>query len=151
MIEISKPELIELLRVWINQRPGLEYGNYGERAPYFAEMRSITGQLHDARTLLAHVENSAMTAAELLDGFGAYSGRLQVSPTDKGYRLDYCTGQYWPTEYRAAACAVLAAALWDYHRDDYAASAKGKESAGDAIRRNFKRVFGKRIQSQWFD
>lgn len=27
-------------------------------------------------------------------------------------RLEYTTGQYWPTEYRKAACAVLASALW---------------------------------------
>jgi hypothetical protein len=32
--------------------------------------------------------------------------------------LDYCTGQYFPTEYRRAACAVLASALWSAKRDN---------------------------------
>lgn len=87
------------------------------------------------------------------------------------WALDYCTGQYWPTEYRAAACAVLAAALWDYKRskcmpapfkvygsdhDWYAfkTSAGGLPkpvSAGDWLRSSFRRDFGRSIQSRWFD
>jgi hypothetical protein len=35
---------------------------------------------------------------------GAFSGRLEWHPD--GY-FDYCTGQYYPTEYRSAAAAVL--------------------------------------------
>lgn len=31
--------------------------------------------------------------------------------------VGYCTGQYFPTEYRRAVCAVLASALWDYVRE----------------------------------
>lgn len=33
-------------------------------------------------------------------------------------RIEYCAGQYWCTEYRAAACAVLASALWTYTREE---------------------------------
>jgi len=114
-------------------------------------MRRITAQKNDALILLRAVEFSQITAEELTKAFRAFSGRLTLEETAKGGRLSYCPGQYWPTEYRAAACAVLASALWDYHRDDYAATAKGSESAGDAIRRNFRRVLGRRIQSAWLD
>ncbi len=31
--------------------------------------------------------------------------------------IEYTTGQYMPTEYRKAVCAVLASALWEYTRD----------------------------------
>jgi len=159
----NKETIISLLRAWINQRPGLDPVNYGfapycnpnERRDalklYRSEMRHITKQKHDAETLLRAVELSGITAEGLRVAFRAYSGRLELKQEGEEYRLSYCAGQYWPTEYRAAACAVLASALWDYHRDDYAATAKGNESAGDAIRRNFKRVFGRGIASTWFD
>lgn len=143
----DRDKMTSALRVWIHQRPGLEYGNYGEPRAYRQEVRSITRDLHQARELLNAVEHSSMTADELREGFRAYSGRL----TWDGERLDYCTGQYWPTEYRRAACAVLAAALWDYHREDYAADARGDESKGDAIRRNFRRRFGRTIGNRWFN
>lgn len=145
-VKIEKAELIALLRAWINQRPGLEFGNYGGRTSYFSEMRHITQQLHDARTLLTAVENSGITAPELVEAFRAYSGRLQLTTTAKGYRLEYCTGQYWPTEYRAAACAVLASALWDYHRQDLV-----DQRDGNGLRATFRRMFGKGIQTRWLD
>ena len=143
----DRDKITGALRVWIHRRPGLEYGNYDEPRAYRQEVRSIARDLHQARELLNAVEHSGMTADELREGFRAYSGRL----TWTGERLDYCTGQYWPTEYRRAACAVLAAALWDYHREDYATDARGEESKGDAIRRNFRRRFGRTIGNRWFN
>lgn len=63
------------------------------------------------------------------------------------WALEYCAGQYWPTEYRAAACAVLASALWSYKRDRcmpepayvvggkhaYAERAEAEERAADGM------------------
>lgn len=113
----DRATVLELLASWINQRPGLDFANYGDVAAYRSESRRITRQRDDALILLGAVARSSMTAECLLGGFRAYSGRLQVESDGRGgWRLDYCTGQYWPTEYRAAACAVLASALWDYHR-----------------------------------
>jgi hypothetical protein len=143
----EKAKILAALDTWIRQRPGLDYGNYGDVAAYRAEIRSIGRDLQDARELLRAVELSSMTAETLRGGFSAYSGRLSWD----GERLDYCTGQYWPTEYRRAVCAVLASALWDHYRDGFAASAKPGESAGDAIRRCFRREYGRRIAARWFD
>lgn len=147
----TKEQVINLLDAWIRQRPGLEYANYGDLSSYRAELRSITKDLHDARELLRAVEFSSITAPALVDAFRAFSGRLQIEPVkDKPgeYRLDYCTGQYWPTEYRAAACAVLSRALWDYHRADYTAD---DDHIGDKLRAKFRRMFGKGLQSRWLD
>lgn len=143
----SRNAILDALWAWIRQRPGLDFRDYGEVSSYRAELRSITQDLHDARTLLRAIELSSMTADTLKGGFRAYSGRLEW----KGGKVEYCTGQYWPTEYRRVVCAVAASALWDYHREDFAASAKGGESPGDAIRRNFKRLFGRRLQARWFE
>ena len=139
--QVDRNTILSALDTWIRQRPGLEYDNYGNPTSYRAEVRAIGRDLDDARTLLQAVSLSSITTDGLLAAFRAYSGRLQW--TEKG--LDYCTGQYWPTEYRKAACAVLAAALWDYHITDYAG-----EGCGTALRAMFKRRFGKRIQERWF-
>ena len=147
MHSTTKEQLITALAQWIQQRPGLEYGNYGDPTSYRAELRGIAKDKRDAEQLLRAVELSSITAPEFLKAFDAFSGRLQW--TDKG--LDYCTGQYWPTEYRRAAAAVCASALWNHYREDYARTATEKESPGDAIRRNFKRVYGKAMQARWFD
>lgn len=114
----EREAILQALGVWIAQRPGLEYGNYGDPASYRSEMRRITRQMHDARELLAAVSmRQSITADHLRAAFRAYSGRLTWTPNEAGGgTLDYCTGQYWPTEYRAAACAVLASALWDWYR-----------------------------------
>ena len=149
----TKQQIITGLQAWIAQRPGLEFGNYGDLKNYRSEMRRITRQRHDAEKLLLAVSNSAIDADTLLDSFKrAYSGRLTCEKLPDGrVKFDYCTGQYFPTEYRAAACAVLSNALWNYHREDYAATATGSESPGTAIRRNFRRRFGRTIASRWFD
>ncbi len=143
----TKSQLIDALRTWIRQRPGLEYGNYGDPTSYRAELRQIARDKREAEQLLRAVELSSMTAEDLLQGFRAFSGRL----TWTAQGLHYCTGQYWPTEYRKAAAAVCAAALWDYYREDYAASKRAGESDGDAIRRRFRTVYGRALQTRWFE
>lgn len=148
----NKAEILQLLDAWIRQRPGLEYGNYGDPVSYRAEVRSIGRDLADARQLLRAAELSSVPENYLIEAFSsAYSGRLSLVERNGKPALDYCTGQYFPTEYRRAACAVLASAMWNYYRADYAASAKADESSGDAIRRNFRRQFGRRLQSRYFN
>lgn len=152
--------IINALRDWIKQRPGLEFGNYGDVRTYRAELRSIARDRRDAETLLTAVASNDDIGADALEAAfrGAFSGRLSAvwcrrdadGRLEKCERagadrlcLDYCTGQYWPTEYRRAACAVLASALWEYHRDHATVP-------GD-IRAHFRREFGARTQRRWFD
>lgn len=148
----EKAAILAALRAWITQRPGLEPGNYGSWRDYRNESARIGRDLADARQLLRAVELSGMDAATLRSGFRAFSGRLTLTDRPDGsVALDYCTGQYWPTEYRAAACAVLSAALWDYYREDFAKAARPGESPGGAIRRRFRELYGRRMASRWFD
>ncbi len=112
----EREAILTALDRWIRQRPGLEFGNYGDVSAYRSELRSITRDGREARTLLQAVRwrEESITLALLRESFRAYSGRLSWawSPLEGKGRLDYVTGQYWPTEYRRAACAVLASALW---------------------------------------
>lgn len=158
-MNLRKQLICDALRAFVQQRPGLEFGNYGSIETYRAEMRSITRDLNHARTLLRYVEaRDSITADRLLHAAKhAYSGRLSIKacphgqshaaecgnchrkwcdacdpapsalchhchgngyvPIPGAVTIDYCTGQYWPTEYRRAVCAVLASAIWDYWRE----------------------------------
>jgi len=137
----DRARMLEALGQWIRQRPGFDPGNY-DRAGYLADTRAVGRDLADARTLLRAVELSSMGADTLRDAFPrAFSGRL----TWDGTRLDYCTGQYWPTEYRKAACAVLARALWAHYRDDFTG-----DDAATRLRAMFRRMFGRGIAARWF-
>lgn len=151
--ELTRAELLSLLSAFINQRPGLEYANYGDPTSYRAESRSITADGHDARTLLAAVSWRASITADDIRKALQGSGRLTLS--DSG-RLEYCTGQYFPTEYRPAVCRLLAGLLWDYWRESAPAS-EGKPThqpgilnVGDYIRRTAKRELGQRIARRYF-
>lgn len=152
--ELTRAELLALLSAFINQRPGLEHANYGDAASYRSESRSITADGHDARALLAAVSWRDSIDADTIRKALQGSGRLTLS--DSG-RLAYCTGQYFPTEYRPAACRVLAGLLWDYWRDGYVTAGKSPDpanayhGAGDDIRRAARREFSRRIVRHYFN
>lgn len=113
-----KASIIAALRDFVHQRPGIEPGNYGSYASYRAESRSVTQDKHDALALISAVEEcDGISGADLQK---AFSGRLScetaVSPDGCTAKLEYCTGQYFPTEYRKAAARVCATALWEWRR-----------------------------------
>ena len=116
-----KQSLLGALRTFARQRPGLEFGNYGCIVAYRSEMRSITKDLAQAQSMLSAVElRDSISADAIIEASKhAYSGRLTITESEPGkFSIDYCTGQYWPAEYRRAVCAVLSSALWSYWRDN---------------------------------
>lgn len=148
-MDTRKETIIACLRKFIAQRPGLEFGNYGDVSAYRSEMRSITKDRHHAETMLASVawRDSITTDSILEASKHAFSGRLTITePTPGRFVLDYCTGQYWPTEYRRAVCSVLSSALWDYWRE-----CGGAASTGDAIRKTAAAELSRSIAQRWFN
>ena len=151
--------ILDLLAAFIRQKPGLEFGNYGDITSYRSEMRSITRERHIAELLLADVRwRTSIDEARLRDAFRAYSGRLSlIDRPDGSMALDYCTGQYFPTEYRKAVCAVLARALWDSARENAPPDAGFHEphsnltNLGDYLRSQFRREYGPSIARRFFD
>lgn len=111
--------ILSHIETFINQRAGLDPANYGchpEQLKYSTREQRIDARrsmAQDARTIAADGKRARLALAEarsypadyaaLMDGFGAFSGRL----TWDNDGLSYCTGQYYPTEYRKAAAAVL--------------------------------------------
>ena len=117
-----KNEIINALRTFAQKRPKLEYGNYGNPSSYLKESRAITKDLNHARKLLGKVERSSITAQDLIVASNeAFCGRLTIIPANSysdEFKIEYCVGQYFATEYRKAVCAVLARALWNHWRED---------------------------------
>lgn len=143
---ITKQNLIALLYGFVAQRPRLEFGNYGDTGAYRSEARSIAKDKRDAEALIRYVAlRDSITADDILRAMrGAYAGRLSLAADKKGSPyLDYCVGQYWPTEYRRAVAAVMAQCIWDWLRD-------GQEWGGDKIRDAARRELGQSIAHRWF-
>lgn len=148
-MQTEKEQILAALSAWIRKRPQLEYCNYGCPTAYRSEARSITRDLHHAREMLAYVaRRDSITAENLIKSTrSAYAGRLKFEKTTTGYAIDYCTGQYWPTEYRRAVCAVLSDAIWHRMRDDLPADADQK---AERIQKSARREFSRAVAQRWF-
>lgn len=146
-MQTPRENILQALSVFIKSRPGLEFGNYGDASAYRSELRGITKDRHHAEELLASVGwRESITAEQLIEAAKhAFSGRLSITLTPTGGAVvDYCAGQYYPTEYRRAVCAVLSSALWDYFR------ANGADT-GDAVRKAAKRELSRSVANRWFN
>jgi hypothetical protein len=140
----ERSALLDALHTFARQRPGLEFGNYGDVRAYRSELRRITAALADVRRLMTAVELSSISADALRDQLG-YQGRLRLMPDGS---LNYVTGQYFPVEYRPAVARVLANALWNHYRDSIPVETPNR---GDSLRKQFRREFGRRIASMYFN
>ena len=109
---MTKEVLLSALETFVRQRPCFESGNYGDRASYMSDVRRSTRDLDHARALIRWARMSRVPY-DVLAGVMTERDRLSWD----GARVDYCTAQYWPTEYRAAVVRALCSALWAYARD----------------------------------
>ena len=98
---------------WIMQKPGLEWINYGNSNLIRQEYRHIAQQKERALQALTLFGRLDYNKSQLRDAMRSFSGRLKFDSNDN---LDYCTGQYWPTEYRLSAAVVLEAYAWNMTR-----------------------------------
>jgi hypothetical protein len=143
-----KQSIIDALHTFANKRPQLEFNNYGDRQSYMRESRAITKDLHHARNLLRALELSqSITGEDIIRASEhAFSGRLTINVTNDGLvNIDYCTGQYFPTEYRKAVAAICASALWTFYRN------KCGYATVDRIRQAAKRDFNSTIVRHYFN
>ena len=156
----DRETMLDALQGFIRQRPGFEYGNYGDVKSYRADVRRAGRDLRDAEELLRAVRWRTSCKVN-----PRASGRLTWNEENKG-AWSYCTAQYFPTEFRAAACYVLASALWDYwaeclpenkvtytHNTETGELTKRYDGLriGDWIRRQARRELGARLARRWFN
>lgn len=141
---------IEKLTKFVNQRPGLDFANYGDVSSYRSEMAEITRDRSDYFELLA-LAFSRMD--DLNDKVTAYlkntSGRLTLNENDQ---LEYCAGQYFPTEYRPAANRILANLIFASYRDEIEHNSPNPVyKDGHEIRKAIKRNVSRRLARNYFN
>ena len=157
-----KHVIIDALNAWVSQRPGLDYCNYGDVSSYRAELRSIGKDLQHARAMINYVAwHDSITAEMILDA--AKSGRLSIIVKGDTVAIDYCTGQYWCTEYRPAVCQLLSSVIWYWlsanipkpvhmHNSETGEDVQRIDGLriGDYIRKTARRELGTSIARRWF-
>ncbi|HEY3376377.1 MAG TPA: hypothetical protein VGL77_02690 [Armatimonadota bacterium] len=99
----SHPALVALVD-YAAQRPGLEYGNYGDWHAYRNEVNYISRQWQKICALVKIASFCGITDDQVIQqSESSWLGRYHWD----GTQWDYCVGQYFPTEYRAAVMAIL--------------------------------------------
>jgi hypothetical protein len=144
---LTRSELLQLIAAHVNGRPGFEPGNYATYADLRRDQREATQQRSDAHAMLAAIGWRDSIDADTIRKALQSGGRLTL---DDDGRLSYCTGQYYPTEFRAGACRVLAAMLWDYWRDNYYSQHGNHGGAAQYVRDVARRELGRGVASRWF-
>lgn len=147
MITIQ-PSYTQLLTKFANQRPGLDFCNYGDVRAYRQESREITKDLNDFHELLRYARLRVTDLDSKIENYlKNTSGRLRI---DDSGRLEYITGQYFPTEYRPASARVLADIIWADYRDEKKGDGTPVYATGQDIRNQLKQWFGRRIMKYYF-
>jgi len=145
---MTKHDILDALRAFVNQRPGLEPANYAGHANLYRRdyRENCLKPKRDFEALADAVEwRDSLTADDLRDSFKlAFGGRLKLRSNGS---LDYTPGQHGATEYRNAACAVLARALWDH----WAVDAPIGQTPREYIEETARRELGRGITARWFD
>lgn len=133
---------------FIAQRSGIDARNYRSswadkegHAAFMSDYRRILRDGRDARQLLRAVElRDSITADDI--AAETRGSRLELLPDGSAWH--YTAGQYFATEYRAAACRLLSMLLWQRWRND------DPTATADDLRRKARREFGRGIAGRWF-
>ena len=140
----TQPQVLDLLCTFVDQRPGLNFANYGDVRAYRNESAEITRDRSDfyellrlAHSLLSHAELEAKLTQRLTTS----SERLTL----ENNRLQYITGQYFPTEYRPAACRLLVSIIWGEFQKN-----QTLETGHDIRRAIRKRLKSRRVARLYF-
>lgn len=137
------PALTALV-AFANQKPRLQFCNYGCRRAYAQEVRSIRADLARFNRALSDAVESGTTDADLLAVAEDRGGRLQlIAPETRTgclassvWRVEYCAGQYFPTEYRKAAAFLLERANAHARRRTAPTYAEPARTVAEIKRRN---------------
>lgn len=139
---MNKLNILKALHSFVNQRPGFELNMYDSMSSYRSDYRKTLQAKHDFAIMMSFVKSSPITADNILYASeNAFMGRLSITIEKDDITLDYTAGQSFPTEYRNAACAVLAYAMHQYWRD----------SGQLPIWNTAVDLFGKGLSGRWFN
>jgi len=147
-----KENILETLETFVNKRPGLEPANYAGRPDLYRQdyREGCLQPLQDFRKLVEAVRwRDSIWEDDLRRAFReAFSGRLSLhEPEGYAGEISYTPGQYGAVEYRNAACAVLARALWNYWGSD---TPEGK-TPREHVESTARNELGRGVARRWFN
>lgn len=130
---------LSALDALVATRPMLDPANYGDLASYRHDQRRNARDAADYRLLRLYVKP---TNEELADA--ARGSRITF---DDNYSaiVDYCAGQYYPVEYRAACVRLLARVWWTR------TVAQNPQWPVHEIRNHARVLFGRGVNRRWFN
>lgn len=151
---INNSNAVDQLCTFVNQRPGLNAADYisdwrdtSGRANYQREVREIAKDRSDFYQLLS-VATRLIPYNELNERLYSIliksDGRLLIQDN----KIVYHVGQYFPTEYRPAACQKIVTILWNYFYTLLNANLSNVTS--NDIRKYAKRYFTRRVYTNYF-
>lgn len=134
---------------FVNQRPGLDPENYGDYRAYNAEIREITKDRNDFYELLSWAQSRITDFdRKLTFNLENTNGRLLLQDGE----IVYHTGQYFPTEYRPAACSVIARLIWNDLRDEQKPNSPNPVyKDGHEMRKACARELSRRVVKNYFN
>lgn len=107
----------ENLFSFVDQRPGFDLANYGSYKDYrkdYSECLKDKNSFYELLSWAASLIDVADLQKRVYEYLKNNSGRLFC---DDAGKITYHVGQYFPTEYRNAACRVVSNVLWQIVRD----------------------------------
>ena len=138
----------QMLIKFVNQRARLEFANYGDVKTYRSESREITKDRNDFFELLSTAQMRIDNfETKLTDYLTKNNSRLSL----KDGKLEYITGQYFPTEYRPAANRVLATLIWADYRDEKHDNGETVYTNGSELRKATRRRLSRRVCKFYFN
>lgn len=108
MKSLNREKLTGAMKAFAYSKPGFELLNYSSETSYKSDYRHYKKDADFNREKMKYIDliNDGLTDDEIRYCFEhSFSGRLSIA--DDGESLNYCTGQYYPTEYQAALRAVI--------------------------------------------
>jgi hypothetical protein len=139
----TQVNFLDLLIKFANQRPGLEFCDYGDVTIYRRESREITADLHDFYSFL-NFALRRLNHEELNQKIGHYLQNTDGRLIYKNNRLQYITGQYFPTEYRPACTRILKQILWQDIREEKYQDGSSIYETSQQIQNLFKNYLSRR-------
>ena len=108
----AQPQTFKILAAYAAKNPCLDFRDYCRdwrdvegRKTYLREARDISNDLRRVREAILAAYYAGVTDDDLIEC--SQGQRLTLERVDSGVKLEYCVGQYWPTEYRNAVANLL--------------------------------------------
>ena len=131
-----------------HKRPCLDPRDYGGGREgwllYRRESAEITRDLNDFRELYNFAFN--LYGGKFPELVADYLAKSSDRLTLNGDKLQYITGQYFPTEYRPAASRCLVSLIWRYY-----ANRQAENETGGDIRKAIRRRLSRRVGRLYFN